>query len=355
MSSHAKVVICGAKGYAGQALVKGVIAHPALQLVGVGARQSSQELYEAVPLLAQHHIPIMPIEELNQQLAGVDIVLLATPPEVSMALVSLLTAQAVTIIDLSGAFRLAADEFEQWYGLKHKIPSALADAQYGLSPWHKIKAGLVANPGCYATCALMSLIPLLKENIIQGQSIIIDAKSGVSGAGKKANVDLMYHEMSNNFFPYKVGGHQHVPEINHALTHHGQQTCQVILTTHMLPINSGVAMSIYADVKNDALSDQEIAHAIAAAYTKAYQDYPLVVHHEINQGQLAKDKFILSIKSVVGSAKTHIGYFVQHGKVFVFASLDNLLKGAASQAIENINALLNLPLATGLLPMEVVS
>ncbi len=352
MNKKIKIGICGVGGYVGQELAKLIIGHPYFSLVVVNARESSVEAGQLPSLLTQHATPVVSFAEIDQPgCTIIDVLALATPTEVSMELVAKFNNSAVRLIDLSGAFRLPQDEFLHWYGLAHQAPEKLGAAQYGLLPWKRegdhSHNGMIANPGCYATCALMALLPVIKADLIDEKSIIIDAKSGVSGAGKKTNSDLMFSEMANNFFPYKIGKHQHVPEINNALSHYSGKSCHVRLTTHMLPLVRGISMTIYADSKQPVVSDQEITDDISQVLTDAYQNYPLVEHRAINQ--MSHDKSLLSLKTVIGTAKTHISYFVDNGKILLISCIDNLLKGAASQAIENINAWYQLPLHSGLL------
>lgn len=201
----------------------------------------------------------------------------------------------------------------------------------------------------------MSLIPLIKAKLIKSDQIIIDAKSGVSGSGKQANPELMFCEISNNFFPYKMGKHQHTPEIKKWLYELAGEAADIRLTTSILPIVRGISMTIYAQANASFSSDEAIADAINDALQTAYQDYPLLTYQEVGKTTPNEDEFILSLKSVVQTPNTHIGYFVKEGLITLFSSIDNLLKGAASQAIENINAIYQLPVQTGLLPVKGVS
>lgn len=352
------VVVAGAQGYVGKALVNLILDHPHLHLVAVSARASQASVYAAMPSLAEHQVAVIATTDLVTYAPAVDVVLLATPPKISIECVLALQDHRVKLIDLSGAFRLSANEFAHWYGMSHQAPELLDEVHYGLSPWNLASGEdqqLISNPGCYATTALMALIPLLQAGVIEESNIIIDAKSGVSGAGKNVRADLMFAEMAANFFPYKVGKHQHTPEINNALTQFSGKQAKVILTTHMLPILRGISMTIYGDARQHFPSDQEVMTAIGQAFAEAYQGYPLLQYVALNQDANAdcgQETFILSLTSVVGTAKTHISYFVKAGKVFIFSCIDNLLKGAASQAIENINALYDFPLATGLVRLR---
>lgn len=353
MNTKYNVVISGVQGYVGKELISLINKHPYLQLVGVHSRQTQNELYQLMPQLAKQNVPLYSILEMTQLSSQIDMVLLATPAKVSMEIVATLINTKIIIIDLSGAFRLPENQFYEWYGFPHCAPHLIKEACYGLSPWiiHQSNYQLIANPGCYATCALMSLLPLLKADLIKTDSIIIDAKSGVSGSGKQPNPDLMFCELSSNFFPYKIGKHQHTPEINNALYDISGKAAKTRLTTSILPIVRGIAMTIYAEANSHLSSDEVIAKAVLEALQTAYRNYPLINFDEVGEESPTKDHFILSLKNVVQTPNTHIGYFVKNRQITLFSCIDNLLKGAASQAIENINAMYHLPLHTGLLPV----
>ena len=353
MGKKYNVVISGIQGYVGRELIALISNHPHLQLAGVHSRQNKNEIYQLMPHLAKQKIPVYSILEMKQLSSQIDILLLATPAKVSMEIVATLANTKIIIIDLSGAFRLPEAQFSEWYGFSHCAPQLIKEACYGLSPWisHQSNYQLIANPGCYATCALMSLLPLFNADLIKTDSIIIDAKSGVSGSGKQLNSDLMFCEVSSNFFPYKIGKHQHTPEINNALSEISGKSAKTRLTTSILPIVRGIAMTIYAQANSHLLSDEAIAKAVQEAFQTAYSNYPLINFDEVGKNSPTKDQFILSLKNVVQTPNTHIGYFVKEGQITLFSCIDNLLKGAASQAIENINAMYHLPLQTGLLPV----
>jgi len=341
-----KVIIAGANGYIGRELVILISRHPYLELVGIHGRQENQDLYQ------HQNLTVYSLNEIIQNSIQIDLVLLATPAPVSMEIVAALADTKLKIIDLSGAFRLSEEQFNEWYGIEHTAPQLIKNACYGLSPWEINQANysLIANPGCYAACALMSLIPLLKANLIKTNSIIIDAKSGVSGSGKQSNPDLMFCEIANNYFPYKIGKHQHRPEIENALHAFSGQQAKIRLTTSLLPVVRGIAMTIYLEAVSSS-SDEAILAAIKEAYLVAYKDYPLVLFQEIGKN----NSFLLSLKNVVQTPQTHIGFVVQEGQITLFSCIDNLLKGAASQAIENINAIYQLPPHTGLFDFKEAS
>jgi N-acetyl-gamma-glutamyl-phosphate reductase len=353
MQQSISVAICGAQGYSGQALTKLVLQHPHLQLAGVFSRRDTAKVYQSLPQLARHQTSIWPMNEFHDRLATIDVLLLATPAATSMELAAAAVRHVSHVIDLSGAFRLPPDTFAKWYGIAHSAPELLDQAVYGLIPWWQThtpsshKTSLIANPGCYATCSLMALLPLLKQNLLQTDRIIIDAKSGASGAGRTAKESLLFCEVTDNFFPYKIGQHQHTPEIRHTLERYTGQSAQLTLTTHLLPIIRGISLTCYAQAQPEFTNDSAIEEAVEQAYCQAYRDYPLVSFSRLNQAQ--PQQHLLAVNQVAHTPETHIVYYVQQGQLIIAASLDNLLKGAASQAIENINALYGWSLTTGLL------
>lgn len=353
MSKKYNVVISGVQGYVGKELIALINNHPHLQLIGVHSRQNQSELYQLMPQLAKQNVPVYSLLEMKQLDEQIDILLLATPAKASMEIVATLANTKIIIIDLSGAFRLPEHQFFEWYDFPHCAPHLIKEACYGLSPWvsHQDRYQLIANPGCYATCVLMSLLPLINADIIKADSIIIDAKSGVSGSGKQLNPGLMFCELSSNFFPYKIGKHQHTPEINNALYAISGKSATTRLTTSILPIERGIAMAIYTEANLHLSSDEGIAKAVQETLQVAYRDYRLINFAEVGKDSPTKDHYILSLKNVVQTPNVHIGYFVKNGQITLFSCIDNLLKGAASQAIENINAIYHLPLHTGLLPV----
>jgi len=337
-----QVAICGAQGYVGQALLSQIKKHPQLALKAFISRrpEEAQDLQGA---------SVFPVSALPEVLNSIDILLLATPPETSMEIIATLNPEKTFVVDLSGAFRLPAEEFSEWYGMPHQCPEKL-NLPYGLSPWnyeHLKNHSMVSNPGCYATCALMPLIPLLKEGVIESQDIIIDAKSGVSGAGKKLLPHLMFCEVANNFFPYRIGKHQHTPEIQKALRQFGKVEADILLTPHLLPIERGISMTIYGKATSFFKDDAAILKAIEAAYETAYSNYPLLQYEKISEEE-AYPPFLF-LKQVAHTPFTRVGYYVKNKRVCIFSCIDNLLKGAASQAIENINAHYEWPVETGLI------
>ncbi len=329
-----KTVTCsivGARGYAGQETARLLLSHPHAQLTHCFATSSFELPYHQaknVKCLAQSEI------EKNQT----DIVFLATPAEVSLELAPKLIARGSKVIDLSGAFRLKSNDYAKWYGFEHTEKELLEKAVYGLAPFAGPSCGetLVANPGCYATAIELALIPVM--HLLEEGSVVIDAKSGTSGAGKKASESMLFTEVDGECLPYKVGKHQHYPEIQEAIAQHTGRQLDAHLTTSLLPVRRGIIAGIYAKTK---ASETELRHA----FETAYESYSLV--------RLTNAPPLL--KQVVGTGRTHIHFAKHDEKLYLFSAIDNLLKGAASQAIENMNRLMDRPLETGLENLEALT
>jgi len=342
------VGLCGIRGYVGQILAKLIMQHPNLALTNLYARKPHDDLLTEQCLAQgatwQDSVSIGQSDN--------DILFLATPADASVALMEHLTAFPGVVIDMSGAFRLNAADYEPWYGFTHSLPRELSNFVYGLSPWwqqtSKDTLTRIANPGCYATCALMSLIPLLKEKIIHPDNIIIDAKSGASGAGRAAKDHLQFGEVHDNFYAYRIGQHQHTPEIKRFLALFAGERCDIQLTTSLLPIHRGLTATIYAQACQD---DETTRQAIHAAYEKAYADYPFFQACDLIS-EPARGQALAMISACAHTANTHVSYFVKNNRIILSATIDNLLKGAASQAIESVNSLFGFKPATGLVMGE---
>jgi N-acetyl-gamma-glutamyl-phosphate reductase len=319
-----RIGIVGAHGYSGRQLAGLLLQHPQVQLSAVFTTTPGWRLSDELPVQAARSVCTYPLSQLVEEARNLSGLFLATPAEVSADIVHQLGDYPGFIIDLSGAFRLHHPHFH-----------------YGLCPWKKTAAAVaqrIANPGCYATCALMSLLPLLMESVISPRGIIIDAKSGISGAGRQANAEHLFGEIYNDFFPYKVGQHPHTPEITYYCADLAGAEVDFTMINYVLPLHRGIQITLYADAVA-AKPD------VAAAYHRAYQDYPLVRHGPYRE----KQNPLRHLKTVAGSARMHINYQILGQKVVIFSTIDNLMKGAASQAVENLNQLLGLSLETGLL------
>lgn len=353
------VGIVGARGYSGLELARILLAHPIARLTACFAtdptsftlgRELFSEAAAAVPTLSMTALDAL---DLSTQFHTI---FLATPAEVSLELAPKLIASGVNVIDLSGAFRLPAADYPEWYGFTHTAVEALAVAEYGMVPFAKPfrkptqnnprpKGVLVANPGCYVTSVVMALTPLLQADLIETASIVIDAKSGTTGGGKKASEGLLFSEVDGECLPYKIGGHQHYPEIITALKMFAGVETSPFFSTSLLPTPRGIISGIYANLKSG-----KTVNDVEAAFDKAYADYPLAKHGRVDA---KKNPRLLSLKQVVGSNRVQIGYTVDTSnvipKLYLYSLVDNLLKGAASQAVENWNRLIDCPAALGLL------
>jgi len=336
--------VVGARGYSGLETARLLLQHPSALFTHCFAT-SEFKLSNYLANPAASRVQCLPDSEILNHLT--DVVFLATPANVSLALAPKILAAGKTVIDLSGAFRLKKNDYQKWYGFEHTEKKLLAEARYGLAPWVGPASGekLVANPGCYATAITLALIPILKNNLITENSVVIDAKSGTSGGGKKAVENLLFTEVDGECLPYKVGRHQHYPEIIEALEAFSGKKIEAHLTTSLLPVRRGIIAGVYAQ-----LHDGKTIQDVEAAFANAYNDYPLV-----SFGAVQKEPTLLLLKKVVGTAKTHISFEVEGQRLYIFSCIDNLLKGAASQAIENFNRISDLPISTGLSQLEALT
>lgn len=352
------VGIVGATGYSGLELARLLKHHPFAALRVCFSTQKATNLRDFLPTQYGRTVPVVPTDEIENWAAQLKVVFLATPAETSAHLAPRILAKGAHVVDLSGAFRLKGETpdvalslYKEWYGFTHPCPDLLPRAEYGLCPWVSTTPStaprLVANPGCYATAVLMAILPLLHRGLIRAESLVIDAKSGASGAGRKASESLLFTEVDGECLPYRIGRHQHLPEIREHARALGGLPLDPFFSTHLLPVRRGILCSMYA-----RLSDGVRASDLPAAYAQAYSNYGLVDFGEIGaDGDLA-DAADLSLKKIVGTGMTRIRYKIVHDRLYVFSLLDNLIKGAAGQAIENLNRLYGQPLAKGLDQLE---
>jgi N-acetyl-gamma-glutamyl-phosphate reductase len=313
------VAIAGATGYAGAELVRILERHPHAKIVASYSSESFslEKLFDAKP----------------------DVVFLATPNEVSAEVTPLILDAGMKVIDLSGAFRLGEPTlYPSWYGFAHERPELLGEAIYGLPEWcngELKKARLVANPGCYPTSVLLALRPLTYL-IDRTQPVIVDSKSGVSGAGKKADVAFSFAELSGNFKAYSVGHHRHEPEIRQGL-HLGERTT-LVFVPHLLPTVRGIYSTMHVGFTTPVTEDE-----VTKLYSDAYADKPFV--RVLKAGKLPE------LKDVVNTPYAEIGFTLLQGgrRAVVVSVIDNLLKGASSQAVQNFNRMCGYAETEGLL------
>lgn len=330
-NSKTTVSIVGARGYSGLELTKLLLKHPAVMLTHAFATADFKITSDILDAKAAS-VVCLKDDQLMANLT--DIVFLATPAEVSLKLAPQILQAGKKVVDLSGAFRLHKNDTHKWYGFMHENRALLDEAEYGLNPFcgpSKKGARFISNPGCYASAIALALIPLVKHGLIDLSGLVIDAKSGTTGAGRKAVEGQLFAEVDGECLPYRVGRHQHLPEIKEAVSAFAVGLeVDPHFVTHLLPVKRGIVAGIYATAKTSSLED------VKKAFDAEYAAYPLV-RHGVEVEKYAK------LSHVVGTPFTHISYTLTENKLYVFSAIDNLLKGAASQAVENLNRLLDLP------------
>lgn len=342
--SRARIAIVGATGYTGSELVRLLIGHPRVDIVAI-----TSESRAGVPFSGVHPafggLVDMPLKSMEDVPAlKPDLIFLALPHTVSMDAVARFRPEGIPIVDLSADYRLSGPEpYAQWYGVEHRDPEGFEGAVYGLPERHRKairSAKLVANPGCYPTATILALAPLVEAGLVEGP-LVADAKSGVTGAGVKPKPTTHYANVADNFRAYGVAGHRHTAEIEEQLAlaskKAGGQPLHVQFTPHLLPVDRGILSTVYARPRADAgLS----AESLADLYRDAYGDEPFV-----RLRQQAP-----SLKDVRASNHVDIMpvYDARTGMVLVLSAIDNLVKGAAGQAVQNMNLMLDFPETEGL-------
>lgn len=343
-----KAGIIGSTGYAGAELVRLLLQHPDVEIIWYGSRsyidESYADIYHNMFRLVDAKCMNDDMEELSKE---ADVIFTATPQGFCASMVNEGILNNSKIIDLSADFRLKKiDVYEKWYKLEHKAPQYLQEAVYGLCEINREKiigARIVANPGCYTTTSILTLYPLVREGLIDNSSIIIDAKSGTSGAGRGAKVQNLFCEVNESIKPYGVATHRHTPEIEEQLSYAAGldymdgDSILLNFTPHLVPMNRGILATCYADLR-----DGVTASDITAAYEKYYSEETFI-------RLLGQDRFP-ETRWVEGSNFVDIGFTVdpRTKRVIAAGALDNLVKGAAGQAVQNMNLLFGLPEDTGL-------
>jgi N-acetyl-gamma-glutamyl-phosphate reductase len=330
-----KVGIIGATGYAGNELVRLLLGHKDVEIVWLGSRSYIDQKYSDVYRNMFKLVDARCMDDNMEQLADeVDVIFTATPQGLCASLVNDEILSKVKIIDLSADFRLKnVDIYEKWYKLEHKSPQYIDEAVYGLCEINRSKVNnttrIIANPGCYTTTSILTLYPLVKEGIINPDTIIIDAKSGTSGAGRGAKVANLFCEVNESMKAYGVGTHRHTPEIEEQLGYAcGRDDLKLIFTPHLVPMNRGILVTAYANLAKDVTYEN-----VKAAYDKYYdKEYFVRV--------LPKD-VCPETRWVEGSNFVDIGFKIEPrtNRIIAMGALDNLVKGAAGQAVQNMNLL----------------
>jgi N-acetyl-gamma-glutamyl-phosphate reductase len=340
-----KIAIVGASGYSGEVLVQLLLNHPHAELAAVTSRQNAgQTLAQVFPKFASHPKSRMlrfvdPNVELLAKQA--DVVFLALPHGVAAEYAVPLLNAGVSVIDLSADFRLkSAEIYKEFYGHDHPAPALLKKSVYGLPEIYRDqikKSLLIASPGCYPTSILLPLIPLLQAGLIKPDAIIADSLSGVSGAGRKAELDYLFVECNESVRPYGVPKHRHLSEIEEQLSFAAGTKVTIQFTPHLIPINRGILTTLYLEPLKK-LSEENIS----ACYKKFYGDEPFV--------RLLEGKALPDTKNVAGTNMIEIAWRLdpRTGRLIVMSAEDNLVKGASGQAVQSLNILCGWPETAGL-------
>lgn len=337
-----KVGIIGATGYAGGELVRLLLGHKEAEIVWYGSRSYVDQSYASIYQNMFQLVDAKCMDDNMEALADqADIIFTATPQGLCASLINEDILSKTKIVDLSADFRLKNVKiYEEWYKIGHKAPQYIDEAVYGLCEINREKvkgARLVANPGCYPTCSTLSIYPLLKENLIDPSSIIIDAKSGTSGAGRGAKTDNLFCEVNENMKAYGVANHRHTPEIEEQLSYAAGTPVLLNFTPHLVPMNRGILITAYASLKKEVSYEE-----VKAAYDKYYENERFV-------RVLPKD-VCPQTKWVEGSNFVDVNFRIdpRTKRIIMMGAMDNLVKGAAGQAVQNMNLLFGLDEAEGL-------
>ena len=341
-----KVGIIGATGYAGAEIVRLIQGHPEAEVVWYGSRSYVDEKFSSVYGNFFKLVDAKCMDDNMEALADeVDVIFTATPQGLCASLVNEDILNKVKIIDLSADFRLKdVSVYEKWYKIEHKAPQFIEEAVYGLCEINRDKiknARLIANPGCYTTCSILTAYPLVKEGLIDPETLIVDALSGVSGAGRGAKVANLYCEVNESCKPYGVASHRHTPEIEEQLSYAAGKDIVINFTPHLVPMNRGILATEYASLKGKN-GKLPTAEDIRAAYEKYYKDEFFI--------RLLGDGVCPETRWVENANFVDIGFKIDErtGRVIMMGALDNMVKGAAGQAVQNMNILFGLKEVTGL-------
>ena len=338
--SQINVAIIGASGYTGADAVRLLAAHPRARIgLLTGNAHAGRELAEIYPQFADISVPPLARAE-DVDWTGIDAAICGLPHSTAQDVIAQIPAH-VRIIDMSADFRLRdANVYSEWYGRTHDAPALLADAVYGLTEHYRAQiasARLVACPGCYPTAALTLLLPLVQAGLIETDDLIIDAKSGVTGAGRSLKEQNLFSEVAEAMHAYSVGAHRHAPEIEQEVSLAAGRSIMVNFTPHLVPMNRGEYLSVYAKSANGAKAQD--MHACLQAQ---YADEPFV--------RVAREGLVPATRHVRGSNLCELAAFDDRlpGRVILFSALDNLVKGSSGQAVQNLNVMFGFDETEGL-------
>lgn len=337
-----KIGIIGATGYAGGELVRLLLGHKEAEIVWYGSRsyvdQKYASIYQNMFQIVENTCLDDNMEAMAEQ---VDVIFTATPQGLCASLVNEDILNKVKIVDLSADFRIKdVKVYEKWYGIEHKSPQYIQEAVYGLCEVNREavkKARLVANPGCYPTCSFLSVYPLVKEGLIDPNTLIIDAKSGTSGAGRGAKVDNLFCEVNENIKAYGVAGHRHTPEIEEHLSRAAKEPVLINFTPHLVPMQRGILVTAYASLKRE-ISYEEVK----AVYDRYYNKETFV--------RVLEKDVCPQTRWVEGSNFVDVNFKIdpRTRRIVMMGAMDNLVKGAAGQAVQNMNLMFGIEETEGL-------
>ncbi|WP_207478935.1 N-acetyl-gamma-glutamyl-phosphate reductase [Arenibaculum pallidiluteum] len=330
--SPVRIAILGASGYTGAELLRLLVRHPGARIAALTAeRQAGKPMAEVFPHLAHLGLPpLVKVEDVRWD--GVDFVFCALPHGTTQEIIAALPGH-LPVVDLSADFRLTdLDSYAEWYGHAHKAPDLQKQAVYGLTELNRQgirSARLVANPGCYPTATLLPLLPLLLDGLVEAEDIIVDAKSGVSGAGRDAKQQNLFCEVAEGMHAYGVGRHRHMPEMEQELSLAAGRPVTIAFTPHLIPMNRGEFITTYVRLARGRSADD-----LRAALAERYRAEPFV--------KVLPAGVVPHTKHVRGSNELHLSVFADRlpGRAIVLSVLDNLVKGASGQAIQNMNLML---------------
>ncbi len=340
-----KAGIIGSTGYAGNEIVRLLLGHPEVEIVWFGSRSYVGEEYASIYRNFFKVVDAKCLDDNMEELAKqADVIFTATPQGLCASLVTEDILKQCKIVDLSADFRIKdVAVYEEWYKINHPTPQYIEEAVYGLCEINREKvksARLVANPGCYPTCTTLSIYPLLKEGLLDPKSIIIDAKSGTSGAGRGAKVANLYCEVNENIKAYGVASHRHTPEIEEQLTYAAGEEVLINFTPHLVPMNRGILITAYGNLKKKVTYEE-----VKAIYDHYYKGETFV-------RVLPKD-VVPETRFVEGSNFVDVNFKIDErtGRIIMMGAMDNLVKGAAGQAVQNMNLMFGLPENMGLMQL----
>ncbi len=338
----ARVAIVGATGYTGLELLRLLSGHPHVEVTCVTSRkEAGKSLKELFPFWPRDNDLVLSPPDPQDIALKAELAFLCVPHGAAAKMAVELLKEGLKVVDLSADFRLRdKGVYEAWYKVLHPAPDWLEKAVYGLSEIYKEeikKAQLIANPGCYPTASLLPLVPLLKKGLVRPKEIIIDAKSGASGAGRSPKLQLIYCEVNENFYAYNIAQHRHTPEIEQELSKAAGQDFLINFTTHLVPMSRGILATIYAWPKEGVSEDE-----IRTTLEEFYRSSPFV--EVLPPGQFPQTA------QVKGTNRVLLGLTLDSrtGRLILVSAIDNLVKGASGQAIQNMNLMLGFPEEAGL-------